>query len=416
MAKKRILMVSYRFPWPEYEGGYNLRVLNLAKILEKKYQIDLLTLFEKQSQFEQGKNLKSIFGNVFLIKKTKLSEGADTFKTFFSNSPLQVGYYSSEKMRAWVFENYKKYDLLFLCTLRSIKYIPPVEIPKVIDLIDSITLNYKEAKEWNNLFWRAIYKTEIPRLKKHETKILKSGKFSKIFISSQFDKDYLLKQAGGGEGQAEKLTVVPNGVNPVLLERRDNQETIIEREENWISFLGKMDTQPNQDAAVFFAREVFLKIIKSGRVKNSRSLKFYIIGPNPTKKVKNLKKIKGVEVTGYLENPYQILKKSKIIVAPLRFGAGIQNKVLEAMALGKATVTSEIGKRGIKKAKSGTHFEVVDIQNSGLWAEKIIELILNSKRRKEIGESAEKLIRENYRWGGIGEKLLEEIEQAFKAN
>jgi len=97
----------------------------------------------------------------------------------------------------------------------------------------------------------------------------------------------------------------------------------------------------------------------------------------------------------------------------LRFGAGIQNKVLEAMALGKAVITSEIGRRGIKIAKEGIHFETADLQDSGLWARKVIELILNLKKREEIGERAKRLIRENYRWGKIGEKLLEEIQEIY---
>lgn len=416
---KKLLMVSYRFPWPENKGGYNLRLLNLAKLLKEKYAVSFLTLVENRTEEQNIKYLKkeNIFKEVIYFYHPRFKEYKNALGGFFSKSPLQVAYYFSKEIKDYLFKNYQNYDLLYFNTLRTATYLYQLQSisnnlpPCVVDLIDSIALNYSGAQKWNkNLLWQLIYQIEIPRLNKLEKKIISDNKFKKIFISSEFDKNYLTCNSQLATRNLKNVVVIPNGVKEELLINHKPQITN-HREEDIISFLGKMDTQPNQDAVIFFAKEVFPAICKDSRFCN---LKFYIIGANPTKKIKKLEKIKNVKVTGYLENPYEILKKSKIIVAPLRFGAGVQNKVLEAMALARVVVTSSIGARGISKGVSGKHFEVIDSFDPKIWKEKIIALLLNPQRREIMGREARKLLmEEGYQWKTTGEKLLREIDDIF---
>ena len=227
------------------------------------------------------------------------------------------------------------------------------------------------------------------------------GNFDKVLISSPFDKKFLEK---GVESPLDNLIVIPNGVKEEVFKYLSTKE-LKSSEGNWISFFGKMDYQPNEDAVLWFLKEVFPEILAK-----SHELKFYIIGINPTKKVKRLES-DNIKVTGYLKNPYEILRKSKLIIIPLRFGAGIQNKILEAMALGKAIITSPIGAQGIKEAKSGEHFEVVKSANPEIWAEKINSLILDNQKKNNLGKKARLLIEENYRWEKIGQQLLRIIDE-----
>jgi len=403
---KKLLMISYRFPWPEEKGGYNLRILNFAKLLKKEYDLSLLTLVENKKEEINVKNLKEekIFKEIIYFHHSKAKEYKNAFLGLFSKFPLQVHYYYSKDLMSWLQKNYQNYNFLYFSTLRTAIYNYQLktknQFPAVIDLIDSISLNYSEAKKWSkNLFWQLIYKIEIPRLKNFEKKIIESNKFKKILISSEFDKNYLLSNINQS---VFNVAVIPNGVKEELIQYSHSN-----LEEDIISFFGKMDTQPNQDAAIFFAKEIFPAICKNFQFRN---LKFYIIGADPTKKIKNLEKEnENIKVTGYLKNPYDILEKSKIIVSPLRFGAGIQNKVLEAMALGKTVVSSKVSIRGVSGAEPGKHFELIDSFSPRLWKEKIIELLLDQKKREKIGKEAKKFIEENYRWEKIGGKLLNEI-------
>lgn len=415
--KKKILMVSYRFPWPENKGGYNLRILNFAKILKEEYAVSLLTLVEDKEEEKNIEHLKkeNIFEEIIYFYHPRSQEYKNTLQGFFSKLPLQVAYYFSKEIKDYLFKNYHHYDLLYFNTLRAAIYLYQLQSvtnnlpPSVIDLIDSIALNYYDAQKWNkNLLWQLIYQIEIPRLKRFEKKIISDNGFKKVFISSEFDKKYLI-QGLETEDRKSKVITIPNGVKEKLFSFPFSLSNA--SEENWISFLGKMDTQPNQDAVIFFTKQVFPKIYSDPRFSD---LCLYIVGISPTRKIEKLEKIKNVKVTGYLKDPYEILKKSKIVVAPLRFGAGIQNKVLEAMAMGKTVVTSPIGARGINKGIPEKHFEVVDSFDPEEWKKKIITLLLNPQKREIIGKEARKLlIDEGYCWKNVGNKILKEINEVY---
>jgi len=163
---------------------------------------------------------------------------------------------------------------------------------------------------------------------------------------------------------------------------------------------------PNIDAVTYFANEIFPLIIK-----NQHNLKFIIVGLNPTREVLKLGKRKNIEVTGFVDDPYEYLEKAKIVIAPLRFSAGIQNKILEAMALGKTVITTSKGARGIS-GEDGKHFVVADDEKE--MSEKILALINDELKRKEIGNDARELIKRKYRWDIISKNLYKEIDEVLE--
>jgi glycosyltransferase involved in cell wall biosynthesis len=226
--------------------------------------------------------------------------------------------------------------------------------------------------------------------------LLKKKYFDLYFITSPFDKRYLEEKIGS---KINNLIVLPIGVNENLLKRKGTK-----KEEDWISFFGKMNYKPNEDAVIYFSNKIFPRIKRS-----LPTVRFYIVGTDPSQKVKNLEKIKDIKVTGFLEDPYSLLEKSKLIAVPLRFGAGMQTKVLESMALGKPVVSSYIGARAILAKEKG--IEIITDDNPELWSKKIIDLFNNPKKRSEIGKIGKKIIINNYRWEIIGKKLLSEIKR-----
>lgn len=221
--------------------------------------------------------------------------------------------------------------------------------------------------------------------------------FDKAFITSTSDKAYLESHAGR---RLDDLIVIPNGVREDLLSR-----PAVEDEEDWIVFLGKMSYAPNVDAVVYFANEVFphVRALLPGA-------KFAIVGVSPAKEVLKLAKIPGVSVTGYVEDPYDYIERAKVVVAPLRFSAGIQNKILEAMALRKPIVTTSKGARGIE-GKDRTHFVVAD--DPANMAKKIVELLQDRSQRELLGQQARRLVEERYRWNTTGNILLSELDHVL---
>ena len=190
---KRILFLTYRIPDISLKDGYSIRILGLAQILKREYQIDLASLFRKELKVEYKKGLKEIFNNLYLFPKNIFSEKIGAIKGVLSSGPIQEDIYLSPEMRRWVGRNYKKYNLIFCETLRTMTYVKNLKIPKVIDLIESLSLKYKRAKKFVNPLWKLIYQIEIPRIREREKEVLKD--FDRIFISSPFDKEYLIENS-----------------------------------------------------------------------------------------------------------------------------------------------------------------------------------------------------------------------------
>jgi len=391
-------MVSYRFPYPLIDGS-RIRIYNIGKILAEKYQVDLLAINEGNIANEDIKEMGKILNKVIPFPFNPIWFKINTLKGLFSKDSLQIYYHYFNKVQKWIDQHYREYDLIFCVHIRVTKYLRKANsIPKVIDFIDATSINYQEAQKNSKGLWRLIYPIENKRALSYEIKMLKE--FDKVFITSPFDRNHLLSNANIPDN---KLIVIPNGVREELLFRENRF-----KEENWIVFLGKMNTAPNIDAVIFFANKIFPLIIK-----NRNDIKFIIVGSSPSKEVLKLSKRNNIEVTGFVEDPYEYLEKAKIIIAPLRFSAGIQNKILEPMALRKVVVTTSKGVRGIS-GEDKKHFIVADGKQE--IAKKILDLISNEPKRKEIGNNARELIKQKYRWDIISKDLYKEIDNVLEIN
>lgn len=394
---KKILMICYRFPYPLI-GGPQIRVYHIGRSLLEKYQVDLLTLNEGKVSHKHLRDLESTFNKVILFSFNPIRFKLNAVRGLLSKEPLETYYFYFGKVRRWIADHYHEYDLIFCVDVRMAKYLKEIKSRMVIDLMDATSLYYERAARRAPKLWKFIYGVESKRLLKYELKMIRE--FDKAFIISTSDKRYL---ANYGELVSDSLIVLPNGVNEDLFSRLDSFK---KQEENYLVFLGKMSYFPNVDAVNYFARKVF-PLIKE----QIKDIKFVIVGVNPAKEVIRLGKMEGVEVTGFVNDPYKYLQEAKVVVAPLKVAAGIQNKILEAMALRKTVVTTSFGAGGIAGGVDGKHFMIADTEEE--MASKILNLINNKSQRENIGRNARRLVEEKYRWSSIKKILLKEIEQSI---
>ncbi len=390
--KMKILLLSFRLPYPLTEG-FKLRAYHLAQILAREHEVDLLTLHHGPIPTEHRAHLEKVFTRVICFSHPPIPARLRALLMVPSSAPLQVGYYRSRRVQQWIAAHWAEYDLIFCLHLRMAQYVEGIPVPKVIDLIDAASLFYREAQEYSSGLWHWIYRTEAPRVLAYEARLFRI--FDRVFVASPYDAE-VLQRSLPKVAVKERLIVLPNGVREELLRRSCSEER------NRLVFLGKMDYGPNVDAVIFFARRIF-----SALRRQDPTLAFSIVGTSPRSEVQDLKNLPGVEVTGYVEDPFSIVERSRLVVAPLRYGAGIQNKVLEAMALGKAVLTTPCGARGIA-GRDGEHFRIV--RDERLWPAEITRLLENRQMRQALGERARRLIEERYRWDGVGERLLQELD------
>jgi len=384
-------MLCSRIPYPLI-GGDRIRIYNTAKMLSANYGVDLVFINEGKVRQDYIEKLKEVFNQVTFFSYSSLRPRWNALKGLFLRGPLQVHYYYFKEIQKWIDKNYGSYDLLFAYHIRMAEYLKDASCPKVVDLVDAISMNYRKARNNARGLWRAIYSVENRRILPYEVRTV--NEFDRSFIVSDVDRDYLVQHGA----DPRKIVTIPVAVKDEAINRSYRA-----KEKDQIAFLGKMDYPPNQDAAIYFARKVFPLLRK-----RNPKLQFLIIGALPPRNVLELRKIPGVAVTEFVENPYRLVAASKVFVAPMRFGAGTQNKILEAMALKRPVVTTSLGARGIK-GEEGKDFLVADEPEE--MAEKILNLLDDSGKREYIGSQARYLVEREYNWSRVGERFLREIER-----
>ncbi len=173
----------------------------------------------------------------------------------------------------------------------------------------------------------------------------------------------------------ENLTFIPN------------KDSISKHDcENQLVFVGKMNYEPNIVAVTYFAKRILPTLRQM-----YKDLEFIIVGAHPSGKVKQLTQLPGVSVTGYVESIESYLQKATIVVAPMLTGAGVQNKIIQAMSYGCCVVTTPIGAEGLHI--QGKEIEVLDGEESMILG--MQNLLNNKDLRREMGHLARQYVIDN---------------------
>jgi glycosyltransferase involved in cell wall biosynthesis len=398
MVSKKILIITTRLPYPE-TAGFKKRILAFSKILKKNgYSISLFYSYISKNDSKVPSELYKIYDNIYPLKVSKLEALFNVIKSFISGEPVQTNLYYSKKIREALnnIVEKEKPNILFFNFNRSAKYISFVsdfKCRKIIDLHDAVSKHYLEAlkEKFVSSFWKFFYRYEGKKLKIFE--INQKNFFDGLILISPTDKEFLF----GNLEETNNITVIPIGVDKKLLEY-DNEER-----DNTITFIGKMNYYPNVDAVVHFAKDILPNL-------EDKNIKFYIIGTNPSKEVLKLQNDR-IVVTGFVEDPYELISKSKLMIAPVRFGGGMQNKILEGMALGKTVITYE--ERAIPIIGYKNNENLVTVNNTEEFIRELNYYLKRQDLRKKIGQNARKLIEENYTWDVIEKKLINFIENIY---
>lgn len=394
----RILVLCSRTPYP-LTGGAKLRLFNTAKILATEHTVDLLIVDESPVKQYRIDTLSRVFNDVTIFSYPSHRFHLNTMLGLVSRKPLQTFYYSFNAIDEWLDNHVGRYDLLYCNHVRTTEYARRYETPRVVDFVDAISRNYAESSTGASGLWRVIYPIESSRLLRYEREVVRD--FDHSFIITEADKQYI----EGDNAGLPSFSVVPNGVRNEILEQTPSEAS--DQDNNpgnreLLVFLGKMDYFPNEDAVTYFVKEIFPLVRR-----HHPEAEFVIVGTQPTKKVRQLAERPGVRVTGFVEDPFEYLTKARVVVAPMRFSAGLQNKVLESMGLGKAVVTTSLGAEGID-IEEDEHLKIADTPES--FAEVIRTLLVRDELRERLGTQARQRIEETYSWSEIEPLLLDPID------
>ncbi len=373
---RKLLFLASRFPYPPI-GGDRLKNYNLLKILSKYFEVYLVVITFEDVKPEDIAEIKKYVKQLFVFRYNKFFRYFAVLKSFFNKLPIQVNLYYFAKVAKFInaIVGKNEFSMIWATLIRTAHYVIKINKIKILDIADSIGQNYtRSIKTTKSFVWKLVYFFEAKRLLEYEKECVK--RFDKSLFFNKHEAVYYRNQL--------KVAWIPHGVNEKLF----LYEKVDDKYSKYIAFFGKMDYQPNIDAVLWFVENVFPKI--------NKDLKFIIVGANPSRRVLKLSnKFPNVEVTGFVKDPYKILKACLCIVAPMQTGGGIQNKILETMALGTINIVSSLAAKPIMGVNS-VDFFVVD------EPEKIASLINRIYERPErfnyIKKNARDFVRKNFTW------------------
>jgi len=380
---KLFVLVS-RVPYP-LEKGDKLRIYHQVKELSKNNTVFLCCLNSEKIHKNAIKELEKICAEVRVIPLGKTNIYWNLFLNIFLDKPFQVAYFYQRSAAIKInklIENFKP-DHIYSQLIRTSEYVKKkFDIPKTIDYMDSLSKGMDRRAKSASFLSRPIFMSEAKRLVRYENLIF--DYFDKQTIISEQDRDFIWHQ------NRKKIDIIRNGLDSVYFHPKS------EKKEYEILFTGNMSYIPNIDSAVFLAEDI-LPLVK----KTIPEARLLIAGANPVKKIKKLAS-DDIIVSGWMEDIRDAYWKSKVFVAPLRLGSGLQNKLLEAMACEIPCVTTTLANNALD-AKNKT--SILLAENADEFANTIIQLLQNPELAEKIAKKGRQHVIANFNWSSTTNEL-----------
>jgi sugar transferase (PEP-CTERM/EpsH1 system associated) len=375
----RILMLAHRIPYPPHTGD-KTRAFHIARYLARRHDLTLAFLIDERADLSGLAPLREVVPAVewgLLWRPWSLVKGLTGLAV---GGPLTLPYFRSRTLRRRLAGRVAEapYDLVYASSTPTAQYARELGLPTVMDFVDV------DSDKWRQYAERAapplswLYRTEGRRLQAAEGDI---ARWARLCVLATASEESLLRSFAPWA----RTAVVPNGIDLDYyrpIERSGSPAAVI--------FTGAMDYRPNIDAVRHFCDEILPRV--RGAVPDTR---FYIVGLNPPSEVQRLASIPGVTVTGTVPDVRPFYARASVCVAPLRMGRGVQNKVLQAMAMGLPVVATSVAQRGLD-AKPGTHLHVED--DPVAFAARVTALLTQPAARATMGRQGRAFVEAHHAW------------------
>ena len=395
----KILFLSPTVPFPLTDGG-RIRVFNLLKQIAKKSDITLLAL-ETQPTDEAGvAELQQLGVQVYLVRNAPTLPRVSLrtlINAFCRRQPITVARYNLPVYRQRFRELIatEDYDLVHYEMFHTAQFYTETDLPGVLSQqnVDS-EIWRRLCDETANPFYKFVYWTQQLAFQRYERVL--SPKFDAVTCTSDIDAAVFHRHCA-----AHTLTIIPNGVDVTHFQPDFTTEAPAH-----LIYIGSMDWYPNEDAVAFFADEIL-----PGIRNKVPDVQFSIVGGNPSSRVQKLAERDAVVVTGRVPEIKPYFAEATVFVVPLRIGSGTRLKILEALAMGKAIVSTSVGAEGLD-LKDGEEIFIAD--EAKPFAEAVTRLLTDPALRRRIGENGRARVEKDYDWRSIGAKLHQRYTEIIK--
>ncbi len=381
----KLLIITSRVPWP-LDKGDKLRIYHQIRYLSKSFEVELIALSSEDENENAFDELSKFCSKIHFINISKSQSVVGVLKAFFSKKPLQVGYFYNAKINREITAIIKKSkpDFLYGQLIRVADYLQSYNIPKVLDLQDAFSKGLQRRAEKAKGVLQWILNTEYKRMLAYEQHNL--GAFDGLSIITDADRKLLPQNI------QERTIIVPNGVDFDFFKPQNTEKQFN------IVFTGNMSYAPNVMAAEFLVNKIMPLVWK-----RYPQINVILAGATPHNSVMALASDR-VKVSGWLDNIREAYAYSDVFVAPMQIGTGLQNKLLEAMAMSMPCITSELANKALK-ATNGEHILIGSNDDAESYAKHIIKLIADKEYANIIAEKGHQFVKQNYDWKSAVDKL-----------
>mgnify|MGYP003380820249 CR=1 FL=1 len=383
----RILFLTGRLPYPPNRGD-RLRAYNFLRVLSQQHQITLLSFIGDNREAGLIGPLRQFCEDIQLVHRGQFQSTMTTGLNAWRALPFQSLYYRSSVMQGAVDRllDRGRFDAVYVHLFRMAQFVAGRSRPyRILDLTDAISSEVERSLPYRDPKWQLVYRLELPRMRRYERDIVRH--FDETWLISNAERQKLL----GGKDNS-KIHVVPNGVDSARY-----RPSGLPIDSPRLIFVGHMGVFHNVDAAEYLVREI-LPRVRAEFPNTSLDL----VGAEPAPPVKQLASTPGVRVLGHVADLNAALNDASIFVAPLRFATGVQNKALEAMAVGLPVVTSTYVNNGLE-AEDGRHLLVADKPDQ--FAAAILTLLKDAQLRRNLGRAGREFVMSQYRWEDVLERV-----------
>lgn len=383
-----ILFLAHRIPFPP-DRGDKIRSWNVLKHLAGLGRVHLACFADDEADASHLESLRKALGgrlgqaHVEVRRRSKLAAAAEALA---SGKPLSLTLFDSPKLRSFIEQVLARPEVgaVYASSGQMGQFVPErVRQLFVMDFLDMDSAKFADYAKSGALRW--IHRREAGKLFAFERATAARADVT-LFVT-EAERQLFAEKAGLRQAD---IRAVSNGIDLDFYDPRADFPRLGGSNEPLILFTGQMDYRPNVEAVTEFAGRC-VPLIRAQRP----DVRFAIVGRNPAPAVQRLAERPGIVVTGAVPDVRTWLAAADIVVAPLKIARGIQNKVLEGMAMARPVVASPGAFEGIE-AQPGRDLVVADSWEE--QAEAILSLLGDPSRARSIGDSAHRCVQSRYRW------------------
>lgn len=389
-----LLFLSHRIPYPPDKGD-KIRSYHLLRGLAERHTVHLGTFIDDPADWKHVARLRAMCGEVCVRRLDPVRARIRSAAALFSGGALTMSYYHDRVLRRWAADLAKRRPIsgVFVFSSSMGQYAAglPLAAPgvRVIDLCDVDSDKWRQYARGHRFPLKWVYARESVALARVEARYLREFDATLVISAAEAR---LLPQGGTNGGQ--EVHILPNGVDIDYFDPSRSFPDPLDPGASAIVFTGAMDYHANVDGVCWFATDIFPSVRE-----RCPQAQFVVVGANPTAEVLALAKLPRVVVTGRVADVRPYLAHARVVVAPLRIARGVQNKVLEALAMNQAVVATDNAVQGIPEYRQAG---VAVCTSPATFAEAVVGKL----EQPEDSPNGREFVKARYRWDAQLEVLL----------